>query len=81
MVPVPTITIDSLCLSRLDLMKIDVEGMEEDVIRGAKETILRHKPLVFAEWIKTKREVIESLLGEFGYSKFTQVNGNILAEI
>lgn len=81
MVPVPTITIDSLCLSRLDLMKIDVEGMEEDVIRGAKETILRHKPLIFAEWIKTKREVIESLLSEFGYSKFTQVNGNILAEI
>ncbi len=34
---------------RLDFMKIDVEGMELDVLEGAKETIARFRPLIYAE--------------------------------
>ena len=34
---------------RLDLIKIDVEGMEADVLRGAGGLIRRHKPVIYAE--------------------------------
>ena len=34
---------------RLDFIKIDVEGMEVDVLRGAAALIRRHKPVIYAE--------------------------------
>ena len=37
----PALTIDSLGLDRVGLIKIDVEGAEHDVIRGAAQTIAR----------------------------------------
>lgn len=46
---VEVITLDMLALPRLDLMKVDVEGMEASVIAGARETLARCRPVVFAE--------------------------------
>ena len=34
---------------RLDLIKIDVEGMEADVLRGAGRLIQQHRPVIYAE--------------------------------
>jgi len=42
-------TVDRLDLSRLDLLKIDVEGGERDVLMGAMETIARTRPFLFVE--------------------------------
>lgn len=38
-----------LDLARLNLLKIDVEGMEQEVIRGARELIGRCKPALYVE--------------------------------
>lgn len=46
---VQLITIDSLQLSAVDFMKIDVEGMEFEVITGAASTLARFKPAVMIE--------------------------------
>ena len=46
---IPTITIDSLALEQCNFMKIDVEGDELAVLLGAKETILKHKPVMCVE--------------------------------
>ncbi|WP_162246098.1 FkbM family methyltransferase [Variovorax sp. Root318D1] len=46
---VPLITVDSLLLPAVDLMKIDVEGMERQVLEGAQKTIASLKPAIFAE--------------------------------
>jgi FkbM family methyltransferase len=46
---IPTITIDSLQLEQCNFMKIDVEGDELAVLMGAKETILKHKPVMCVE--------------------------------
>lgn len=35
--------------ARLDFLKIDVEGMERDVLEGATETISRLQPLIYVE--------------------------------
>jgi FkbM family methyltransferase len=46
---VDIVTLDSLNLERLDFVKIDVEGMEEAVIRGGAETLKRLKPRLYVE--------------------------------
>ena len=49
---VKTITIDSLNLNKLDFIKLDVEGYETKVIRGAMNTIKKHKPVIVLEcWL------------------------------
>lgn len=47
---VPSITIDSLELNRVDLMKIDVQGADLHALRGARQTIARCKPCIFFEY-------------------------------
>jgi FkbM family methyltransferase len=46
---VPVKTIDALELSRLDLVKADVEGMEVAVLEGGRETIRRLRPALYLE--------------------------------
>ena len=46
---------------RLDFLKIDVEGMEVSVLRGAERAIRRHRPIIYAE---NDRKENSSELGE-----------------
>jgi FkbM family methyltransferase len=46
---VPVVSIDSLDLPGCALIKVDVEGMELDVLRGAARTIHQHQPRLFVE--------------------------------
>ena len=49
-VHIPTVTVDSLELPSLGFMKLDVEGHEAQVIEGARETLLKYKPIVMIEY-------------------------------
>jgi hypothetical protein len=46
---VPVMTLDSLQLAACHLLKIDVEGMEQAVLEGARETVRRLKPILYVE--------------------------------
>lgn len=46
---VPIETIDGLKLPQCHFIKVDVEGMESDVLRGAAETLARCRPLLYVE--------------------------------
>lgn len=46
---VPALTLDSLQLSHVDFIKIDVEGCELRVLKGAAATIVRDKPKLLIE--------------------------------
>jgi FkbM family methyltransferase len=63
-------TIDSLNLSRLDLIKIDVERMELEVLQGAKATLERFRPIVIVEQLKSSSEEIAAVLKSYGYEWF-----------
>lgn len=74
-------TLDSYGLSTVDFIKIDVEGLEGEVIRGATSTIRASKPVILFEdnglgpqsygkaWTNPKTE-----LTELGYRKVARIN-------
>lgn len=68
---VPMVTIDSFELPKCDMMKIDVEGMEEEVLLGAKDTIARLKPILYLECDrKEKEQSLLKLIHSLGYRMF-----------
>lgn len=50
---VPSDTIDEFCtanrIQKVDIIKIDTDGHELDVLKGAKETIIKNKPAIIFE--------------------------------
>lgn len=65
---VEVITLDSLALDACHLIKIDVEGMEREVLLGAADTIGRHRPFLYVENDrKDKSEALLRHLFELGY--------------
>ncbi|HKR88857.1 MAG TPA: FkbM family methyltransferase [Phenylobacterium sp.] len=60
--------LDALQLPSCGLVKIDVEGFEPQVLRGARETITRCRPILYVENDRAaqQQEVI-SLVAEMGY--------------
>lgn len=46
---VPMLSIDSLVLANCHFIKVDVEGMEINVLRGATDTIKRYRPVLYVE--------------------------------
>jgi FkbM family methyltransferase len=47
--PIPVAPLDSLPLGPVDFLKIDVEGMEMEVLAGAENLIARHRPALYVE--------------------------------
>jgi FkbM family methyltransferase len=67
---VRTARLDTLLLENVTLLKIDVEGHEPEVLRGAAETIARCKPRILIEdWTGT----YASLLPEYELEKEWEV--------
>jgi FkbM family methyltransferase len=75
---VPMTSLDALELERVDLIKIDVEGMEEQVLEGATALTEKFKPIMFVEVIKSDRSAIEGFFSARNY-KIMNSGMNILA--
>ena len=66
-VAIRKITLDALNLSRVDLIKIDIEGMELEALDGARGTIEKSRPILLVELIKASRELLRAWLEQRGY--------------
>jgi hypothetical protein len=49
-------------------MKIDVEGFEYFVLLGARNLILKYKPIIFIEiWDVNREKIFNLMSNEYGY--------------
>ncbi|HEV2302444.1 MAG TPA: FkbM family methyltransferase [Stellaceae bacterium] len=73
-----TLALDGLGCGRVDLIKIDIEGMEEEALAGATALVARTRPILIIEWLKSARDRLEAWLRERDYRVF-QMGINLLA--
>lgn len=71
-------SIDNLAPERVDFMKIDVEGMEIEVLEGAAKTIARDRPILLVEVIKSSARDLGDWLEGQGY-RYRRSGLNLLA--
>lgn len=65
-------TIDSLNLSKLDFIKLDVQGFELNTLKGGESTIKANKPLMFIENYPDSEQdqKVINLVKEWGYEVY-----------
>src|SRR3990167_876257 len=85
------IPLDSLTLSNVSLIKMDVENYEYFVLKGAKETIAKNKPVIIFEcWIgadyeksnpkeKMNFDRVVDLLESYGYEIYVIYSNDFIA--
>lgn len=69
-------------LKNVDLLKIDVEGMDMDVLLGGVETIRKYHPYIFIEHNDNRKSILDEIkthLSQYEYS-FEVVGNNLLAK-
>lgn len=78
---IPVITIDSLNLTDVGFIKLDIEGSEPAALRGAKATLKRCGPIVLFEnkWLWTRhfglpKNAVRDFLIAVGYHQLGQIS-------
>ena len=64
---VPLVPLDDYKFPRVDLIKMDVQGSEQELLKGAETTILVHQPVIIFE-------IEDALLRKFNASSATMVS-------
>jgi FkbM family methyltransferase len=76
---VPMIRLDSLGLQRVTAMKVDAEGAEAEVLKGAADTLQRCRPILTVEIEERHRagstRDVPAFLAELGYIGRFALNG------
>jgi FkbM family methyltransferase len=78
LVNVRKLALDEYDLARIDLIKIDVEGMELEVLQGAARSIERSRPVMLIEKIKADAGQLRQWLEAHGYT-LLEAGINLLA--
>lgn len=87
-IPVKVTTLDELLKDRerIDFIKIDIEGMEYEALRGGAKILAKHQPALIYEthpaFLKARRSTlfdeIRDLLESLGYELFDFTNGKLV---
>jgi FkbM family methyltransferase len=80
-------TLDSFDLPQVDFIKIDVEGFEHPVVKGAVETIRKYRPLLIveqkpdnAERHGFKQYGAVNLLKKMGANQIADISGDVIMQ-
>ena len=65
-------------MSNISFIKIDVEGYEINLLKGAYETIKRDKPVIFIEKTLTNNNDLINFLNDLEYDIFKEFEKDIL---
>jgi FkbM family methyltransferase len=76
---VPLMRLDDLGLTDLTAVKVDAEGAEYEILRGARETLLRCRPVLTLEVEERHRQgstwAVPAFLDALGYDVMFELNG------
>ncbi|CAB3767662.1 FkbM family methyltransferase [Burkholderia sp. MSh2] len=74
--PTPVVRLDSLGLPRLDFLKLDIEGMEIDALRGARRLIETHLPWCWIEYWKVgEAPIVDAFAGlDYTFYRIDRLN-------
>jgi len=76
---VPMLRLDDLALADVTAMKVDAEGAEAEVLRGAAATLRRWRPILLVEIEERHRlgstRDVPAFLGGFGYEGWFELHG------
>ncbi len=75
---IPLRILDSFSFDRVDLLKIDVESMEDKVLLGAVNTIKTHKPVMFVEFLKSDARALKAQIESLNYEIRETLTENFL---
>ena len=78
MVDVRAVALDSFNFQRLDLLKIDIEGMELEALAGAARCIAANRPIVLVEMLKSDTAQLRAWLEALDYCVF-EIGANFIA--
>jgi FkbM family methyltransferase len=68
---VPVMSLDDLNLPACHVIKLDVEGMEKQVLEGAQKTIKKYRPIIYTENDRAEKSAdLIRLLEELGYELY-----------
>jgi FkbM family methyltransferase len=77
-------TLDSYKLNNVTMMKVDVEGAEESVLKGSLDTIKRNRPIIFVEnlgWAWPELFEVDRLDSFFNTIEYSRKESNIPGEM
>lgn len=76
---VPMRTLDDFALTDVTAIKLDAEGAEYEILRGARETLLRCRPVLTLELEERHRQgstyAVPAYLDALGYDVFFELRG------
>lgn len=82
---IPVLRLDDFNLESCDLIMLDVEGYEQEAVKGAIQTIEKHKPVLCLEmesqWLARYDATVESLtkiLAELNYIEYTKYESDVI---
>jgi FkbM family methyltransferase len=77
---VPMRTLDDFALTDVTAIKLDAEGAEYEILRGARETLLRCRPVLTLEVEERHRQgstyAVPAYLDALGYDVFFELKGS-----
>ena len=73
---IPLAVLDDFGFENVLFIKIDVEGMEALVLRGAVETIKKSKPYIWVESFADNFKESNQILTEMGYHQYIELGGH-----
>jgi hypothetical protein len=67
-------------IPKVHLLKVDVEGMDLDVLIGGSKTIKKHLPIIFIEHCDNRKTILEDIkkfLNQYEYN-YEIIGNNVL---
>jgi FkbM family methyltransferase len=74
---VDVVSLDSFGLERLDLLKIDVEGMELKVLEGASRLIADYRPAILFEALKGHQDPLKQYFWQRDYRLYDYLHNTL----